>query len=81
MDDETKDLLREIRDEVWKTNERIDEVKAWAQAEVEKEKKESERYSEAFYDSQKVLPKKDLWGLAIIAVMIGGYFIFSEFIK
>ena len=81
MDEETKSLLREIRDETKKTNEKIDELKSWALSEIEEEKSQSEKYNEAVYESQKIPPKRDIWGILIIGAILAAFYFGSEYLK
>lgn len=80
MDNEVKALLREIRDESRKTNEQIAELKRWAIEEMEKERTQSELYKGAVYESQRILPKRDLWGLLILGLTFGAIYLASKYL-
>ncbi|WP_298451716.1 hypothetical protein [uncultured Marinobacter sp.] len=80
MDNETKALLREIRDETQKTNEQIAELKKWALSEIEKERKQSELNDSAVYESQRILPKRDLWGLLMFGIVLGVIYLVNKFL-
>ncbi len=81
MDEEAKSLLKEIRDETRKTNKRIDELKSWALSEIEKERASSETYNQATGEFQKILPKRDIWGLLIIGVVFAAFYFSREHLK
>ena len=78
MDEEVKDLLREIRDESIETNKRLDELKNWALKDIEKERAHSNIFSEDLTQSQKILPKSELWWLLIMAVILVALYVGNE---
>ena len=80
MDNEVKALLREIREESRKTNEQIAELKRWAIEEMEKERTQSELYEGAVYESQRILPKRDLWGLLILGFTFGAIYLANKYL-
>jgi len=78
MDEEVKDLLREIRDESIKTNQRLDELNNWALKDTEKERAHSNKFSEDQIQSQTIFPKSELWWLLIIAVILVALYVGNE---
>ncbi len=78
MDEEVKNLLREIRDESIKTNQRLDELKNRSLRETEKERAHSNKFSEDLIQSQKILPKNELWWLFIMAVVLVALYVVNE---
>lgn len=78
MDEEVKELLREIRDESIKTNQRLGELNNWALKESEKERAHPNKSGEGLIHSRQVVPKKELWWLLIMAVILVALYVGNE---
>jgi len=78
MDEEVKGLLREIRDESIKTNQRLDELNIWALKESEKERVHPNKFNEDLIPSHKTIPKNELWWLLIMAVTLVTLYVGNE---
>ena len=75
MDEEVKDLLREIRDEAIKTNQRLDELNDRALMDTQKGRSHWEKLNEDRVRSQKTFPKSELRWLLVMAVVLVAVYI------
>ena len=78
MDDEVKALLREIRDETIKTNQRLDELRNATLTGAEKQPASQGLFDNEQVQLRKKVPKNEIWWLVFVAVVLAVLYIGNE---